>query len=154
MINSRALSDLLPPVQLRAREFLALCRQALEPSGVQVIVTSTYRDHASQNALFAQGRTRPGKIVTNARGGESWHNFRCAFDIALLNNGKNTDPKDDVLIWDNTAPNVKLWQAVGQLGELAGLEWAGRWVRFREMAHFQYTGGLTLDQLRAGAKVV
>jgi peptidoglycan L-alanyl-D-glutamate endopeptidase CwlK len=48
---------------------------------------------------------------------------------------------------------TRVWQQVGKLGKAAGLEWAGEWKRFKESPHFQYTGGLTLAQLRSGAKI-
>jgi len=136
MINSRSLEELIPPARDRAYEFLNLCIAAK----IDVIVTSTYRDYESQNELYAQGRTKPGKIVTNARGGESFHNFRCAFDIVPVVNGKPD--------WDGNHP---IWAQVGEIGKKAGLEWAGEWVKFKELAHFQYTGGKTLQQLEDGA---
>ena len=138
MINSRSLDDLLPPVRQRVDRFLA----SAKAQGIDLLVTSTYRDNASQEALYAQGRTAPGRIVTNARAGQSFHNHRCAVDVVPIRNGKP--------VWD---AKDAVWQTVGRLGKEAGLEWAGDWKRFREMAHFQYTGGLTLAQLQAGAKI-
>jgi len=135
MINSRNLDDLLPIVQKKVKSFIDLCHT----NGVDILVTSTYRDNESQNALYAQGRTVPGKKVTNAKAGESWHNYRCAIDVVPLRNGKP--------VWDGSDP---IWQKVGQYGKEAGLEWAGDWKKFKELAHFQYTGGKTLAQLRAG----
>lgn len=138
MINSRKIDDLLPVVQEKVRKFLELCHE----SDVDILITSTYRDAESQNALYAQGRTQPGKIVTNAKAGESWHNHRCAFDVVPIVNGK--------ACWDTKNP---VWQTIGSLGKEAGLEWAGDWKRFKEFPHFQYTGGKTLAQLRNGERV-
>lgn len=138
MISSRSLSDLLPPARQRAEALLVACRQ----SGIDILVTSTYRDLESQAALYAQGRTAPGRIVTNAKAGQSFHNWRVALDIVPLWDGKP--------VWGTTGPDSELWARVGALGEHVGLEWAGRWTRFREYAHFQYTGGLSLADLRAG----
>ncbi len=138
MIASRDLNELLPVVRERAQKFITLCRQA----GIDLLVTSTYRDADSQNALYAQGRTTPGKIVTKARAGQSWHNYRCALDVVPLVNGKPD--------WNAKS---EIWQTVGRLGKQAGLEWAGDWKTFKETAHFQYTGGLTLAQLQAGARI-
>lgn len=138
MINSRSLDDLIPPARVRVQAFL----DAAKAAGVDLLVTSTYRDNASQDALYAQGRTKPGKIVTNAKAGQSWHNYRCAVDVVPIVAGKpRWDVKDEV------------WQQVGKLGKAAGLEWAGDWKRFKEYPHFQYTGGLTLAQLQSGAKI-
>ncbi|MNC30597.1 Peptidoglycan L-alanyl-D-glutamate endopeptidase CwlK precursor [compost metagenome] len=44
--------------------------------GVPIIITQGYRSKAEQDGLYAQGRTKPGSIVTNARGGYSYHNYR------------------------------------------------------------------------------
>ena len=138
MINSRSLDDLIPPTKQRVEVFLAAAKAA----GIDLLVTSTYRDNESQNALYAQGRTTPGKIVTNAKAGQSFHNYRCAVDVVPLVAGKpRWDVKDEV------------WQTVGKLGKEAGLEWAGDWKRFKEYPHFQYTGGLTLAQLQQGVKI-
>lgn len=139
MINSRDINELLPVVRAKVEKFQQLC----EENGIDLLITSTYRDAASQSALYAQGRTVPGSIVTNAKPGQSWHNHRCAIDVVPLVNGKaNWNTKDPV------------WAKLGELGKQAGLEWAGDWKRFREMAHFQYTGGLALAQLQAGGKIV
>lgn len=139
MINSRELSDLVPACKERAEKFLKLAKEA----GIDLLVTSTYRDNQSQAALYAQGRTKPGVIVTNARPGQSWHNWRCAFDVVPIRNGKP--------VWGTSGQDGDLWRKVGELGESVGLEWAGRWKgKLREMAHFQYTGGLTLAELQTG----
>lgn len=138
MKNSRALDDLLPPVRHRAQAFVDACKQA----GIDILITSTFRDLESQAALYAQGRTAPGKRVTNAKPGHSYHNWRVAFDVVPLRAGKP--------VWNTTGADGKLWEQIGNLGEAVGLEWAGRWTRFREYAHFQFTGGLTLAQLAAG----
>lgn len=138
MINSRKLEDLLPPVRERVERMIAAC----DAEGIDLLVTSTYRDNASQEALYAQGRTAPGRIVTNARSGQSYHNYRCAVDVVPIRNGK--------AIWNAKDP---VWQRIGALGKAAGLEWAGDWKRFKEFPHFQYTAGLTLAQLQKGAKI-
>lgn len=139
MINSRSLSELHPVCKAKAEKFIELAKQ----NGIDLLVTSTYRDHESQAALFAQGRTKPGLIVTNARPGQSWHNWRCAFDVVPIRNGKP--------VWGTSGPDNDLWRKIGELGESVGLEWAGRWTgKLREFAHFQYTGGLTLAELQSG----
>lgn len=135
MINSRKIEDLLPSVQEKVNKFIELCHN----NDIDLLVTSTYRDNESQNQLYAQGRTLPGKKVTNAKAGESWHNYRCAVDVVPLRSGKP--------VWDGNDP---VWKTVGKLGKEAGLEWAGDWVKFKELAHFQYTGGKTMTQLRMG----
>lgn len=136
MITSRSLDDLKPEVKQKAEAFIAAC--ALE--GIDLLVTCTYRDYEAQNALYNQGRRVRGNVVTNAKGGYSYHNFRCAFDVVPLRNGKP--------VWGTVGMDFKLWQQVGKIGKAQGLEWAGDWREFREYPHFQYTGGLSLAQLR------
>ena len=139
MIDSRKLSDLHPDVRKRADKFVAACKA----TGIALLVTSTLRDKECQNALYAKGRTAPGRIVTNAKGGQSWHNYGLALDIVPMVNGKP--------VWSTSGPDAALWKQVGEIGESCGLEWAGRWKSFKETAHFQYTGALSLAQLQAGA---
>jgi len=139
MINSRDLNELLPVVKSKAEAFIETCKQ----NDIDLLVTSTYRDIESQNELYAQGRTKDGKIVTNAKGGESFHNYRCALDVVPLVFGKPD--------WDGSHP---VWKKIAEIGESIGLEWAGNWKgSFREMAHFQFTNGLTLTDLKAGKKI-
>ena len=138
MISSRSLDDLIPQARVRVDKLIEVCKAA----GIDLLVTSTYRDNESQDALYAQGRTQPGKIVTKAKGGQSFHNYRCAVDVVPLVNGKP--------VWDDTM----LWSQIGGLGKQVGLEWAGDWQTFKEYPHFQYTGGKTIKQLQAGEKIV
>lgn len=130
---SRKLSDLSPEVAEKAQQFLDQCKD----QGIDVLIYCTLRDFKEQNDLYAQGRTKPGKIVTNARGGDSWHNWGRAFDCVPLVGGKPA--------WDSQ----ELYRKIGAIGESVGLEWAGRWTgKLKETAHFQYTGGLTLNQIK------
>jgi len=138
MINSRKLEDLHPKAATLCRDFIAECKV----QGVDVIITSTYRDHDSQDAIYAQGRTRPGPKVTNAKGGQSFHNYRVAFDFVPVVNGKAD--------WNNT----KTWRKCGEIAESVGLEWAGRWNSFKELCHCQYTQGLSLPDFQAGKRLV
>lgn len=144
MINSRDIAALHPIVQAKANHFISGCTL----QNLDVIITSTYRDAASQDALYAIGRTikganvrakKPmGDVVTNAKAGQSFHNFRVAFDFVPIINGK--------AIW----ANVALFAQCGMIAEACGLEWAGRWTKFTEMAHCQFTGGLTLKDFQEG----
>ncbi len=137
MIESRAIADLHPKVAKMCEAFISACAK----EGIDVMITSTYRDYEKQNALYAQGRTKPGKIVTNAKGGQSWHNFRVAFDFVPIVHGKAQ--------WND----IRTFRKCGEIGKKIGLEWAGDWKNFKEYAHLQYTGGKSLAQLRAGARI-
>lgn len=131
MKNSRAIEDLVPEMQEKVKAFIALCKL----NEIDIIITSTLRDYESQQALYNQGRTTPGKVVTNAKPGFSFHNFGVAADFCPIVNGK--------AMWSDT----KLFTKCGVLAEQCGLDWSGRWKSFPELAHVQLPG-LSLEELR------
>lgn len=139
MITSRSIDDLHPPVAERARKLLDLC----DAEGIDLLVTCTYRDHEAQERLYAQGRTLPGKIVTWVHGGDSWHNWRRAFDVVPMRNGKP--------VWGTRGEDRKIWLRVGEIGTSLGLEWGGNWPRHPDFPHFQDRCGATLQQLKKEA---
>lgn len=126
-----------PLVATKARQLIERAYR----EGINVIITQGLRTVEEQNELYAQGRTKPGKIVTNAKGGYSYHNFGLAFDFAIL--------KDDGSVSWNVDGK---WKRVGAIGKSLGLEWGGDWKDFKDYPHFQYTFGLSLADLRAGKK--
>lgn len=133
MINSRDPLELLPHVADKAHAFIDAC----EAQGIDVLITSTYRDDESQAALFAKGRTAPGPKVTNAGPGHSYHNHRVAFDFVPIVDGK--------AVWNDE----HLWAQCGMIGEGVGLEWGGGWQSFPDKPHMQDTGGRTIATLLA-----
>lgn len=124
-----------------AELFLAKCDEV----GIDVLVTSTFRDHESQAELYAQGRTKPGKIVTNAKPGESFHNWKVAFDVVPMRFGK--------CVWGTKGEDGKLWERIGKLGESVGLEWGGSWAKFKDFPHFQFLDGMKLSDFQAGKTI-
>jgi glutamine phosphoribosylpyrophosphate amidotransferase len=64
MVNSRKIEDLKPEAQNKCKEFIQKCSDAKIP----VKIIQTLRDSEYQSSLYAQGRTKPGNIVTNADG--------------------------------------------------------------------------------------
>lgn len=130
---SRSLLDLEPETRRRAEMFIARCTEA----GIDVLIYCTHRSHAEQAELYERGRRTPGPIVTNARAGQSWHNWRRAFDFVPMVAGKPA--------WNDRS----LYAKAGAIAEAVGLEWAGRWTgSLKETAHCQYRGGLTLAQVQ------
>ena len=118
--------------------------------GINIVISQGYRSKADQDKLYAQGRTKPGNIVTNVRGGYSYHNYGLAIDFAVLSaDGKTA-------IWDTNCDlnknGKKDWYEVGQIGEKLGFEWGGRWTDFVDIPHLQMTFGLTIQQLLAGKR--
>lgn len=114
---------------------LVKLESTLARQGIKVMMTSGYRSPEEQDRLYAIGRTSPGKKVTNARGGYSWHNFRLAADYAFVIDGKVT--------WEGP------WETFGRVARSLGLEWGGDWRSFPDRPHVQMTKGRTLAQMRA-----
>jgi hypothetical protein len=70
------------------RKALAVLAEALDRRGMAALITDGFRSFAEQDALFAQGRTTRGKIVTKAKGGESNHNYGLAVDLYPVLDGR------------------------------------------------------------------
>jgi len=140
MASSKSLSSLNSYVASLGRQFLNLCIS----SGLNVTIITAFRSWTDQDATYAQGRTVPGPIVTDAVGGDSYHNWGLAFDCAPVING--------AIAWNATDAFNKM----GNLGQRVGLEWGGSWTTFSisivDMPHFQYTFGLSSEQLLNGAR--
>ncbi|MEK5178535.1 M15 family metallopeptidase [Paenibacillus sp. FSL R5-0928] len=116
--------------------------------GIPIVVTQGLRTFAEQNALYEQGRTKPGSIVTNARGGYSNHNFGVAIDFALLTNDGKSVSWDTKL--DGNRNGKADWNEVVTLAKALGFTWGGDWKTFLDMPHFEMTFGLSTAQYRAG----
>ena len=136
--RSRALIETLDPtIQPMAWKVLSNAWD----QGIPLVVTQSARTMAEQQALYDQGRTKPGKIVTNALPGSSWHNFALAFDVAVLEGTTPTWPND-----------LKLWSRIGEIGKSIGLQWGGDWSSFPDRPHFEFHPGMTLADARAGRR--
>jgi len=115
---SRSLADLHPHMRLLAERLLARAGQA----GIPLTVVSTLRSMQDQAELYAQGRTRPGAIVTYARPGYSYHNFGLALDVVptrlmMMENWGDTP--------EHRSEADALWHQLGLLGSDIGLTWGG-----------------------------
>lgn len=112
----------------------------------------TLRSFKEQNELYDQGRSRPGKIVTNAKAGYSIHNYGLAFDIVLLVD-KNGDGIFETASWDITADfdndRIADWMEVVYYFKNIGWTWGGDWKSFPDFPHFEKTFGLTPKKLFA-----
>lgn len=111
----------------------------------------TLRTFAEQDALFAQGRTKPGAKVTNARGGQSYHNYGLAVDIVLLKD-TNGDGTFETASWETNVDfdgdGVADWIEVVQIFKRYGWEWGGDW-KFTDKPHFQKTLGYSISTLQS-----
>ncbi|WHZ05080.1 M15 family metallopeptidase [Neobacillus sp. YX16] len=138
-------TELHPIVKERSDQ---LVQQAAK-KGIVVLVTDGFRSTEEQNTIYEQGRTAEGNIVTNAKGGESYHNYGLAIDFAL------ETPSGDV-IWDrqyDRNENGKSdWSEVVQIAKSLGFEWGGDWKNFKDYPHLQMDFGLTIADLQDGQR--
>ena len=142
--SEQVIATLLPHVRPYARALYFKARD----NGIQLNVISGTRTFEEQDALYAQGRSTDGNIVTNARGGYSNHNFGIAFDIGVFSGNRYLQESP-------------LYKAVGALGMELGLEWGGNWKTIVDQPHFQlrpaWADGMTdramLAELRRRTKL-
>lgn len=107
------------------------------------------RDFASQDELYAQGRTKPGNIVTNARGGDSLHNYGLAADYVL--DGMPDKPGTQ-WSWeiksDLNQDGANDWLQMAQIAQNCGMEAGYFWKKFPDAPHVQMTFGFTLQEIK------
>lgn len=108
-------------------------------SELSVRVVQGLRTISEQDALYAQGRTTAGNIVTKARGGRSFHNYGLAIDVCWLFDGKYDEKKS----WLQGGNFAKLKEVFKN----AGWEWGGDWKTIKDGPHFQNSFGYTWKQL-------
>lgn len=111
--------------------------EAQLPANVKVRVTQGLRTIEEQNALYAQGRTKPGPVVTNAKGGKSYHNYGLAIDFVLLYSG--------VVSWKVNAD----WMKVVNVFKAAGYTWGGNFRSIKDYPHLEKSFGYSVSQLLA-----
>jgi peptidoglycan LD-endopeptidase CwlK len=136
MLDSRKIEHLDKRLQKPARDFIAACKAA----NIHVAITSTLRDAEYQNYLYAQGRTRKGRIVTSLKGGSSYHNYGLALDFVPIVKGKAN------------YNNLSLFIKAGAIAKKLGFVWGGDFKTFIDRPHLQMTFGLTIAELKAGKR--
>ena len=134
----RNMGDVHPAVKDKV---LLLLKKAYD-KGINVQISSGYRSNARQNALYAKGRTAPGNVVTNARAGQSVHNYGLAVDYFLVSNDGNDS------IWTVNDD----WKTVARLGKEMGFTWGGDWRSFPDFPHLDLSGGYGWRDLKAGKR--
>jgi peptidoglycan LD-endopeptidase CwlK len=120
--SEKRLAKLHPTLGLLVRQIVA----DLATRGINIEVVQGLRTFEEQDALYAKGRTAPGQIVTQAKGGESNHNYGLAVDVCPFVDGKPH--------WN--AP-IEVWVDIGRTAERFGLEWGGSWKKFVDKPHLQ-----------------
>ncbi|HEX8735124.1 MAG TPA: M15 family metallopeptidase [Pyrinomonadaceae bacterium] len=134
--TERCIRTLHPKAQELARRSLKVIREA----GINARIISGTRTYAEQNVLFKQGRFgNPGKIVTNARGGQSNHNFGIGWDVGIFTAAG---------AYLEESP---LYKKAGQTALAAGLdklEWGGNWTSIVDQPHYQHATGMLVSKVR------
>nr|WP_223254282.1 M15 family metallopeptidase [Halobacillus halophilus] len=116
--------------------------------GIEMVITDGHRSVESQNELYARGRSEEGKVVTHAKGGESYHNYGLAIDFALQT--------DNGVVWnmerDGNGNGKSDWMEVVAIAKDLGFEWGGDWSNFKDYPHLQMDFGLTIRDLKYGKR--
>ncbi len=146
--NDKRIKELKYFVSIKATQFVNAVEARL---GIKIFIVEGYRSSEKQNEYYAQGRPRvlgyvyvspeyslelmnPDPIITNAKGGSSYHNYGLAIDIAGYKNGKL---------------NYKIpWKQISDIAKEFGFEWGGDWKSFQDKPHFQITGGQSISDLK------
>lgn len=142
MIQQAKFVGLYTPFANLMQEFDA----RLKAAGLDFWLTFGFRSIAEQDKLYAQGRTTSGQVITNARGGDSWHNYGLAADWTC---DRFPDKPGLQPTWELSNPNVR--EAYNEFGKVAmsmGLEWGGSWKHFPDYPHVEMRYGLELRDAR------
>ncbi len=130
---SRKSEDLIPVLAIKAKE---LQKQTLAKHSIEILIYCTYRSFAEQELEYSKGRLTPGKIVTYALPGDSFHNYGLAFDCGPIKNLQ--------VDWENTEAFTK----IGEIGEGLGLRWGGKFKKPVDMPHFEMSFGFSIQELK------
>jgi peptidoglycan LD-endopeptidase CwlK len=128
-------------------EVKALIEKAEDKLGqyAAIRIVQGLRTFDEQQALYNQGRTTPGKVVTNSKAGQSYHNYGLAIDFAILYD-KDKNGTFEALSWDLLVDMDKDWQKdwmeVVDLFEAANYTWGGRFHSIQDNPHLEKTFGI------------
>lgn len=125
----RDMTALHPVLQKKA----AVLKEECKKQGIFIQFSECLRTKAEQDALYAQGRTAPGNIVTNAKGStySSQHQWGIAVDFYLdMDVNGNGTKKDDA--FNNS---TGLFERVGAIAKSVGLGWGGYWTSIKDRPH-------------------
>ncbi len=145
---------LVLPAQMAARMMLFDLNAAGKKAGLVYKVLSGTRDYAEQTALYNQGRTTKGNIVTNAKAGYSNHNFGIAWDIGIFKGGLYyTGGKLKPTATEPNPPTPTTQEAAYvAAAKLAlakqKLDWGGNWKNSTDLPHYGLLTGRSMTQVR------
>jgi len=132
-ITQERINKLHPKAKEEVEMIIAECDTALT-GRAKIRITQGLRNFQEQDGLYAIGRTKPGKKVTNAKAGQSIHNYGLAVDICLIIDGK-TASWDTAKDWDND--QVADWYECVKIFAKHGWDWGGNWKTFKDLPHFE-----------------
>jgi peptidoglycan L-alanyl-D-glutamate endopeptidase CwlK len=137
------LQTVLPKLQVAIRLFLSIMMDSSQlgsSKGFVIKVLSGTRTYAEQDALYAQGRTKPGNRITKSKGGQSNHNFGLAVDIGIFYDGEYLD--------GNMAEEVDIYSRAAVLSRsISGLARGADWRR-PDMPHYELDHRLRIAEVR------
>lgn len=132
-ITSERIQKLHPFVRDEVKQIIKECDEALT-GRAKVRITQGLRSFEEQEKLYAIGRITSGKKVTNAKAGQSIHNYGLAVDICLMIDGKIAS-WDTAKDWDND--KVADWYECVKIFAKYGWDWGGNWKTFKDLPHFE-----------------
>lgn len=139
-----------PKIRKEVLDAYTFVNNKLYGKGLRLRFAYTLRTNAEQDALYAQGRTTKGPKVTNAKGGQSIHNYGLAFDIVLLLD-KDGDGTFETASWDTKLDFDKDaqadWMECVNYFKKLGYVWGGDW-KFFDAPHLEKTFGHTWQTLK------
>ena len=151
-VSHKRIELLHPKIRLEVRLLTDFVNTQILTGKARMRVTSTLRTFAEQTALYNQGRTTPGQVVTNAKAGQSNHNFGLSFDYALIVD-VNGDGIYETTSWDTLKDYdgdlVSDWKEVANLFKKHGFSWGGDWKSFKDYPHLEKTFNLSVKQCYA-----
>ncbi len=140
-VSESRVALLHPSVRAEVKQLIEQAEAGF-PTSMAIRIVQGLRTIAEQDALYAQGRTKPGNIVTKAKGGSSFHNYGLAIDFAILTDADGNGSYND-LSWDikrdNDKDGVADWLEVVRVFEAAGWFWGGKFATITDNPHLQKT---------------
>ena len=131
-ISIQRVEELHPKVREDFKNFITYAENALN---ITIRVTQGLRTFKEQQDLYDMGRTKPGKIVTKAKAGSSYHQYGLAVDLVeLIHDGKDVD-------W-----NYDMGKLVPYAAKY-GIDWGGNWIGFKDYPHFEKHFGINWRDL-------
>lgn len=135
-VTATRINTLHPKIRESAKSFILDVQKA----GIVLRINSAYRTFEEQDALYNIGRGKQGRIVTNAKGGYSYHNYGLAIDVQEIKNGK---------LVSHELSDKAFWNKVVPVGKKYGFNWGGAWTSFPDKPHFEKTFGYSCSSLKA-----